>query len=147
MLRRKQKPNDDEQPIPNVWSWQATEREEVGRSKTGTALFAELSTLSAKMFELSLQEAQRDLTLGGTVPNKPKAISSPLLWPSTDVQRITQPPTEHTGRPGTAPQPAVADATPLDPPQAHETTGGLRIANLAVLSSRATITLREMTNY
>ena len=145
--RRKQKPNDDEQPISHVWSWQATEREEVGRSKTGTALFAELSKLSAKMVDLSLQEAQRDLTLPGTVPKKPNAISSPLLWPSTDGQRVTQPPTENTGRPGTAPQPAVAGATPLNPPPEHGTPGGLRTANLAVLYSRATIILREMTNY
>ena len=41
-LRRKQKPNDDAQRIPHVWSWQATEREEVG-PKTGTAPFAEFS--------------------------------------------------------------------------------------------------------
>jgi len=102
-LRRKQKPNDDEQPIPHAWSWQATEREEVDRSKTGTAPLAEFSKLTAKMVELSLREAQRDRTLRGTVPNKLNAISSPLLWPSTDVQRLTPPPTESAGRPGTAP--------------------------------------------
>jgi hypothetical protein len=146
-LRRKQKPNDDEQPIPHVWSRQATEREEVGRSKTGTAQFAEFSKLTAKMVELSLREAQRDRTLRGAVPNKLNAISSPLLWPSTEVPRITPPPTESAGRPGTAPQGAVAGATPLNPPQGHGTPGGLRIANFAVLYSRATIILREMTNY
>jgi len=147
LLRRKQNPNDDGQPIPHVWNWQATEREEVGRSKTGTAPFADLSKLSARMVELSLQDAQRDLTLRSTVPNKPNVISSPLPWPSTDVQRITQPPAENTGRPGMAQPPAVAGATPLNPPQAYGTPGGFRIANLAVLYSRATITLREMTNY
>jgi hypothetical protein len=144
-LRRKQKSNDDEQPIPHVWSWQATKREEVGRSKTRTALFAELSKLSAKMVDLSVQEAQRDLTLRGTVPSKLNAISSPFLWPS--VQTVTQLPIENTGRPGTAPQPAVAGATSLNPPQADGTPRGLRIANLADLYSRATIILREMTNY
>jgi len=146
-LRRKQKPNDDEQPIPHVWSWQAKKREEVGRSKTGTAPFAEFSKLTARMVELSLREAQRDRTLRGTVPNKLNAISSSLLWPSTDVQRITPPPTERPGRPGTAPQGAVVGATPLNPPQAHGTLGGLRIANFAVLYSRSTIILREMTSY
>jgi hypothetical protein len=146
LLRRKQKLNDDEQPIPHGWNWQATEREEIGRSKTGAAPFADLSKLSARMVELSLQDAQRDRTLRSTVPNKLKAISSPLPWPSPDVLRITPPPTESAGRPGTAPQGAVG-ATPLDPPQAHGTPGGLRIANLAVLYSRATIILREMTNY
>ena len=145
-LRRKQKPSDDEQPIPHLWSWQATEREEVGRSKTGTVPFAEFSKLTAKMVELSLRESQRDRTLRGTVPNKLNGISSPLLWQSTDVQRITPPPTESAGRPGTAPQGAVG-TTPLYPSQEHRTPGGLRIENFAVLYSRATIILREMTNH
>ena len=101
-LRRKQNPNDDEQRIPHVWSWQATEREEVGRSKTVAVPFVEFSKLTARMVELSLREAQRDRTLRGTVPNKLTAISSPLPWPSTNVQRITPPPTENAGRPGTA---------------------------------------------
>jgi len=144
-LRRKQKPNDDEQRIPHVWSWQATEREEVGRSKTGTVPIAEFSKLTAKMVELSLREAQRDRALRGTVSNKLNAISPPLPWPSTNVQRITPPPTESAGRPGTAPQGAIG-ATPLNAPQAHGTPGGLRIANFAVLYSRATIILQEMTN-
>jgi hypothetical protein len=145
-LQRKQKPNDDEQRIPQVWSWQATEREEVGRSKTGTVPFAEFSKLTAKMVELSLQDAQRDRSLRGTVPNKLKTISSPLPWPSPDVLRITSPPTESAGRPGTAPQGAVG-ATPLNAPQAQGTPVGWRIANFPVLYSRATIILQEMTNY
>jgi hypothetical protein len=145
-LRRKQKPNDDEQSVPGVWSWQAKKREDAGRSKTGTVPFAEFSKLTARMVELSLREAQRDRTLRGTVPNKLNAISSPLLWPSTDVQRITPPPTER-GRPGTPPQRDVAGTTPLNPPQAHGTLGGLRIANSAIFYSRATIVLREMTSY
>ena len=125
-----------------MWSWQATEREEVGRSKTGTASFAEFSKLTAKMVELSLQEAQRQRTLRGPVPDKLSAVPSPLLWPSTDVQRTPERPAESAGRPGTG-----AAATPLTRPQAHGTPGGLRIANFAVLYSRATIILREMTNY
>jgi hypothetical protein len=145
-LRRKQKPNDDEHRIPHVWSWQATEREEAGPSKTGTVPFAEFSKLTAKMVELSLRETQRDRTLRRTVPNKVNAISSPLPWPSTDVQRITPPPTESAERPGTAPQGPVG-AAPLNAPQAHGTPVGLRIANFTVLYSRATIILQEMTNY
>jgi hypothetical protein len=147
MFLRKRKPNDDEQPNPHAWNWQATEREEVGRSKIGTAPSAECSKLTARMVDLSLREAQRDRTLQGTVPNKLNAISSPLLWPSTDVQRIAPPPTERAGRPGEVPQGAVAGATPLNPPQAHGTLGGLRIANCAVLYLRAMIILREMTEY
>jgi hypothetical protein len=136
-LRRKQKPNDDEQPVPDVWSWQATEREEIGRLKTGTASSAEFSKLTAKMVELSLQEAQRQRR--GPVPDKLSAVQSPLLWPSTDVERTPERPAE---RPGTG-----AAATPLTGPPAHGTPGGLRIANFAVLYSRATISLREMTDY
>lgn len=144
-LRRKQKPNNDEQRIPRVWSWHATEREEVGRSKTGTVPFAEFSKLTARMVELSLREAQRDRALRGTFPNKLNSVSLPLPWPSPDVQRITSPPTESAGRQETAPQ-GVVGATPLNAPQAHGTLGGLRIANFAVLYSRATIILQEMAN-
>jgi hypothetical protein len=147
-LRRKQQPTDDEQPLPHVWSWQTKTPEEVGRSRIGTAPLVKVSKLTAKMVELSLREAQRDRTFRGTVPNKLNAISSPLRWPSTDVQRLTPPPTGRAGRPGTAPQEgAVAEAAPLNPSQAHGTLGGLRIANLAVLYSRATIIIRGMTSY
>ena len=143
MLRRKQKRDDDEQPVPSVWSWQATEREEVGRSKTGTASFAKVSKLTAKMVTLSLQAAQGQRTSRGPVPDKLSAVPSPLLWSSTDVQRTPETtPAESAGRPGTG-----AAATPRTRPQAHGTPGGLRIANFAVLYSRATIILREMANY
>src|ERR1700739_1681676 len=98
---RKQKPNDDEL-ILHARISQATEREEVGRPDSRTARFAEFSKLSARMVELSLQEAQRDLMLRGMVPNKLSALSSPLLWPSTDIQRIAQAPAESLGRSGTA---------------------------------------------
>ncbi len=146
---RKQKPNGDEQIIPPAWSWQATEREEGGRSNNRTGRFAEFSKLSAQMVELSLQAGQRDRTLRGTVPNnKLSAVSSPLLWPSTDVQRIAQPPDESAGRPGTAAsKAAVAADTPLNPPQAYWTPRELRLPHVAVLYSRATVIVREMTNY
>ncbi len=148
LLRRKQKPNDDEQLIPHLWTSQANEREEGGRSNNRTARSSEFSKLSAKMVELSLQEAQRDPTLRGTVPNKLSAVSSPLLWPSTVVQRVAEPPAESAGRPGTAvPKAAVAAATHLNPPQEHGTPRELRIPNFAVLYSRARVILREMTSY
>ena len=69
LLRRKQKPDEDKQLIPHAWTWQATEHEAGGRSKSGAARFAEFSRLSARMVELSLQEAQRDLTLRDPVPD------------------------------------------------------------------------------
>jgi hypothetical protein len=99
------------------------------------------------MVDLSLQAAQRDLTLRGPVPNKLSAVSSPLLWPS-DVQRIAQPPAESAGRPKTgAPKATVAATTPLNPPQAHGTPRELRLPDFGVLYSRATVILRGMTNY
>jgi hypothetical protein len=142
LLHRKQKPNDDNQPVPHVRSRQDIERQQVGRSKAGTTAFAEFSKLTARMVELSLQEAQRERTLSGPVPDKLSAVPSPLLWPSIDVQRTLEGPAESAGRPGTG-----AATTSLTRPQAHGTPGGLRIANFAVLHSRATILLREMTKY
>jgi hypothetical protein len=54
-----------------------------------TALQArELSKLSARMVELSLQEGQRTPTLRDTVPKEHGPLLSPLLRPSSDVQKI-----------------------------------------------------------
>lgn len=145
-LRRKQKPDEDEQLIPHLWTSQANERGEVRRSKSGTARFAEFSKLSAQMVELSLQEAKRERTLRGASPNNPSTVSSPLLWP-TDLQNIAHPPTESVERPGTARKSAVAATTPLNPPQAHGTPRELRLPDFVVLYSRATVFLRGMTNY
>src|SRR5579864_4395453 len=109
---------------------------------------ADFSKLSAQLVELSLQEAQRDPTLRGAVPNKLSAASLPLLWPSPDVQRIAQPPAENTGGPGTAARKAAVAATaPLSPPQAHGTPRELRLPGFAVLYSRAMVNLRGMTSY
>jgi hypothetical protein len=144
LLRRKQKPDDEEQLIPHAWSWQAAEREAGGRSKNWKT---EFSKLSAQMVELSLQEAQRERTLRSASPKNPSTVSSPLLWP-TDVQRITESPAESAGGPNiAAPKATIAAPTPLNPPQAHGTYPRLRLPNLAVLYSRATVILREMTNY
>jgi hypothetical protein len=148
LLRRKQKPNGDEQLVPHLPTWQATESEKVRRSNSGAARFAEFSRLSVKMVDLSLQEAQRDPTLRGTVPNQLSAVSSPLLWPSTALQTVAEPLAKSAGRPGTAvPRAAVAAVTPLNPPQAHGTPRELRIPNFAVLYSRARVILRDMTDY
>jgi len=141
-LRRKQKPNDDEQPVPRAWSWQTTELEDIGRPKTRRASFAKFSKPTARMVELSLQAAQRQRTFRGRVPDKLSAVPSPLVWPSSDVQSTPERPTESAGSPDTG-----AAATPLTRPQAHGTSGGLRIATFAVLCARSTIILREMTSY
>jgi hypothetical protein len=139
--RRKQKPNADEQLIAHVLTWQATECEEVGRSNSGKAQLAKFSKLSAQMVELSLREAAHDPTLPGTVSNKLSAVSSPVLRPSTDVQRIAKLPAESAERQGTAAQnAAVAAPTPLNLPQSHGTpprTSRHRLARLRVSGSAA----------
>jgi len=55
---------------------------------------AEVSKLSAKMVELSLQETHRDPSLRDTITDEHGAVRSPLLWPSTNVQRSARPPFE-----------------------------------------------------
>ncbi len=120
LVRRKQKPKDDQRLVPHMLPRQVTECERRGLSNSGTAELAKLSKLSAKMVELSLQETGRNPTVRGTVPNELGAVSSPLLWPSTCVHMIA-PPAESAGRAGTAAQnPAVAAATPLNQPQPHD---------------------------
>jgi len=119
LVRRKQKPKDDQRPVPHMLPWQVTECERRDLSNSGTAELAKLSKLSAKMVELSLQETGRDPTVRGTVPNELSAVSPPLLWPSTCVHMVA-PPAESARRVGAAAQnPAVAAATPLNQPQPH----------------------------
>src|SRR5260370_4931177 len=119
LVRRKQKPKDDQRPVPHMLPWQVTECERRDLSNSGTAELAKLSKLSAKMVELSLQETGRDPTVRGTVPNKLSAVSPPLLWPSTCVHMVA-PPAESAARAGAAaPNPAVPAATAPDPPHPH----------------------------
>src|SRR6266702_1551635 len=120
LVRRKQKPKDDQRLVPHMLPWQVTECERRGLSNSGTEELAKFSKLSAKMVELSLQETRRNPTVRDTVPNELSAVSSPLLWPSTCVHTIA-PPAESAGRAGTAAQnPTVAAATPLNQPQPHD---------------------------
>ena len=120
LVRRKQKPKDDQRLVPHMLPWKVTERERRGLSNSGTEELAKFSKLSAKMVELSLQETRRNPTVRDTVPNELSAVSSPLLWPSTCVHTIA-PPAESAGRVGTAAQnPAVAAATPLNQPQPQD---------------------------
>jgi hypothetical protein len=148
LLPRKQKPDDDERLTPHVWPWKGPQREEVDRSKTGTPRFAELSKLSAKLVELSLEENQRDMTLRRPIPSNLAQASWPFLWPSRGDQRIVQPPIDKAGRPGTvARKPPVTAATHLNPRQAQGTHRELKILNFAVLRWRTTVILREITNY
>lgn len=78
-----------------------------------TALEAgEFSKLSAKMIELSLQEGQHTPTLRDTVPKERGPVSSPLLWPSSDVRGIARPSFEHAGRTESVVRESVCATTP-----------------------------------
>ena len=82
-----------------------------------TALDAgDVSKVSAKMVELSLQEPQRDPTLPDTRKRGP--VSSPLLRPPNDAEGITLPSFEDAGRKESAVRWPLAAATHLNLQQA-----------------------------
>jgi predicted RNA-binding Zn-ribbon protein involved in translation (DUF1610 family) len=144
--RSRQKPHDEEQLTSRVWISPGTEREGAGES--GTARYAEFSKVSAKMVDLSLQEAQRDLTPRGTVKNELAPVSLPLRGPAADVSSIGQPPIENAQRPRPgAPETAVVLATAANEQQEDGTPHELRIPNVAVLYSGAKVILREIPKY
>jgi hypothetical protein len=105
-LPRKQNRDEDERPVAHVPTWQPVESKKVGLRNSGTAEAAKFSRLSAQMVELSLQQTQRDLVLNDTFPAKvsaaePKAVSSPLPWPTTSAAPLhppqpQRPPSEST---------------------------------------------------
>jgi hypothetical protein len=141
------KPHHDEQLASLERNSQDDEGEGLGQYKSAIARFAEFSKLSAKMVDLSLQEAQRDLTPRTGVKDKLAPLSSPLPGLLTEASRVVQPPIGDTGSWRTGvPETAVAPATPLNVQQAHRTPAGSRVTNFAVLYSKAKVTLREITN-
>ena len=95
-------------------------REIVDLLRQLTALGAgDVSKVSAKMVELSIQEPQRDPTLRDTRKSGP--VSSPLLWLPNDAQGIALPSFEHAGKKESAVRRPVAAATHLNPQQANAT--------------------------
>jgi hypothetical protein len=85
-----------------------------------TALDAgDVSKVSAKMVDLSLQEPQRDPTLRETKKHGP--VSSPFVWPSSDIQGITRPSFENTGKKESGVRGPVAAATQLNVQQTDAT--------------------------
>ena len=85
-----------------------------------TALDAgDVSKVSAKMVELSIQEPQRDPTLRHTRKSGP--VSSPLLWLPNDAQEITSPSFEDPGKKESVVRRPVAPATQLNLQRANAT--------------------------
>lgn len=144
---RKQKPDDEGRLSPRTWSWQGPHRKDVGRSKPDAERFAEFSRLSARIVELSLQEAHRDQTLRDEVPNK----VTPGLWPflGTSVDAPTPaPPVKNAGIAGAMTGKAgVNDTAHMNPQATHGTPRGGRIPDFAVLRSWTTVMIRGMTQY
>src|SRR5215469_1668118 len=116
-LPHKQKTHDNERLTPPVWPWKNPQREEAVRSEIKTARFAELSGLSAKIIELSLQEAQPDPTLLNAVPNTMAPVTWPFLGTSADALRHAEQPVDDVGRPGTVAQNENLSGTPHQTPQ------------------------------
>jgi hypothetical protein len=79
----------------------------------------DVSKVSAKMIELSIQEPQRDPTLWDAKKRGP--VSSPLLWASNDIQGITLPSFEDAGEKESAVRRPVAAARHLNLQQADAT--------------------------
>ena len=79
----------------------------------------DVSKVSAKMVELSIQEPQRDPTLRHTRKSGP--VSSPLLWLPNDAQEITSPSFEDPGKKESVVRRPVAAATQLNVQQANAT--------------------------
>jgi hypothetical protein len=80
-----------------------------------TALSAgDVSKLSAKMVELSLQEAQRDPTLPDIVPEQRDTVPLSLPWSSDDVQGTARSSFENAGRTESLMPEAIAADTHLN---------------------------------
>jgi hypothetical protein len=149
MLQRPtQKSQDEGRLTPRVWSWQGTQRKEVPRSKSGTGQSAELSRLSARLVELSLQQSERDLTLRGPAPNNVTPGSWPFLGTSFDAERLAQTPLEKAETSAmVVGKVAVKGTARVNPQRANGILREWRSAKFAVLYSRMTEMMRGMTIY
>ena len=149
LVWRKQKPHDEDRlNSRHVWSWQGPQRKDVGRSKIEAERFAEFSRLSAKIVELSLQQAHRDQTLRDEVPNKVAPGLWPFLGTSVDAPTPAWPPVKIAGIAGAmAGKAAVNGTAHLNPQATHGTPRGWRSPSFAVLRSWTTVMIREMTPY
>jgi len=149
MLRRfKQKPHDEDRLTARVWSWQGAQRKEVIGYKTGAGQSEELSRLSAKLVELSLQQSERDLTLQGAAPRNVTPSPWPFLGTSIDAERIAQTPLENAETLATVTGKLTVHSTAsLNPKPAHGTLREWKRPNFTVLYSRMTVVIRGMTSY
>ena len=148
LLRPTQKSHNEGWLTPRVRGWRGSQPKDVARSKTGTGQSGELSRLSAKLVELSLQRSERDLASRGPAPNNVTPGSWPFLGTSFDAQKPTRIPLENaeTSAPVTG-KVAVNGAAHLNPQTARGTPRAWGSANFAVLCSRMTAGIRGVTSY
>lgn len=99
--RKQNRDEDDEQLVPHVLTSQSVECKKVGLRNREMTEVAKFSRLSAKMVDLSLQEAQRDPTLHHAFAAKLNAVPSPL--PSTFAAPLRPPQPQGTPRESKAP--------------------------------------------
>jgi hypothetical protein len=105
----------------------------------------EISRLSAKMVELSLQDAQRDAHSRASVEGKPSPISSPSSSQLTDVAGRLEPPVERAAGPGMASaEMAVAPGTHLTPQVERSARQEFKIKSFPVLYSQAKVIVGEI---
>lgn len=148
LLRPTQKPHDEGRLTPRLLAWRGSRAKEVPRSKTGTGQIAQLSRLSAKLVELSLQRSERDLALRGPAPNNVTPGSWPFLGTSFDAQKPTRIPLENAETSATAAGKVAVNVTArLNPQPARGTLRAWGSANFAVLCSRMAAGIRGVTSY
>jgi len=147
LLRRNQKPPDESGMSSLAWSSKSPQGKDLGRSTTGTGRFPDCSRLSTRMVELSLEQAQRDLTLHDVVPNNVIPASLPFLGTSTNDPKPAGPQVINSGMAGTIGGKAAANGTAhLNPQAAPGTLREWKSPYFAVPYSWATAALREITD-
>ena len=145
LLRLNQKPRDESGL--GTWSSQG-QGKDLPRSKTGTGRFPDFSRLSTRMVELSLEQAQRDLTLHDVAPNKVTPGSWPFLGTSSDAPNPAGPPVRNSGIAGeVAGKAAVSGTANLNPQAAYGAPREWKSPYFAVPCSWATVAIREMAEH
>jgi hypothetical protein len=148
LLRRNQKPPDESGISSLAWSSNSPQGKDLGRSKTGTGRFPDCSRLSTRMVELSLEQAQRDLTLHDVVANNATPASLPFLGTSTDETKPAGPHVISAAMAGTiGGREAVNGTAHLNPQAAQGTPREWKNPYFAVPHSWATVAMRRIADY
>ena len=147
-LWHKPERHDEDRLSSRMWSGQGSRHKSGGRSENEAERFAEFSRLSAKIVELSLQQAHHDQTLRDKLANNVAPGSWPFLGTSIDSLSPARPSIKNAGTAGAMAGKTAANGTAhLIPQSARGRSHGWRSPNLAALRSRTMVMIREMTQY